>query len=108
MKNPTVVPASTVLRMATIEGAKTLGMENEIGSLKEGKKADIVILKIEGTGPLNPENVVEQLVLRGTGSDVTDVFVDGGHVVKNGNLESVDEKEAYNSMKCEAERLWKQ
>lgn len=76
-------PVQKLLDMATIDGAKVLGMEKEIGSLEERKKADIIAVEIaENHWPLTKENIVSHLVYATTGKDVCDVVVDGKVVVK--------------------------
>jgi 5-methylthioadenosine/S-adenosylhomocysteine deaminase len=98
-RNGTSHPAWKVMRMATIEGARTLGMGNIIGSLKPGKKADIIIIDL--TYPnLSPimdwpiRNIVPNLVYAGRGNEVEMVIIDGEVIVEDHNILTVDEKEA--------------
>lgn len=89
----TVMPASEILRLATIEGAKAIGMENEIGSLEVGKKADIVIVDIHkphNTPLLDP---VSTLVYSSSGTDVHTVIVNGEVLVEEGKLTKIDEND---------------
>ncbi|EED13590.1 guanine deaminase, putative [Talaromyces stipitatus ATCC 10500] len=96
-----LVPAETALEMATINGAKALGLENDIGSLEVGKKADLVILDPYGRGnigvaPWNPDDddgedfngvtSVTTVVHGCTGRDVYITVVNGRIVVRNGQL----------------------
>lgn len=84
-----ILPAPEVLRMATIDGAKLLGCDDEIGSLEIGKKADIItvdlwqphLLPIEPSTEHDP--VIWNLIYSARASDVTNVWVDGRHIVKN-------------------------
>lgn len=81
--------------MATINGAKCFGLENEYGTIEAGKKADFILIETKAPHmqPLlmgERETVTSALVYNATGRDVTDVFVDGRHVVKNGKLQTVD------------------
>ncbi len=92
----TVLPAEQVIRMGTINGAKALGMEKEMGSLEAGKKADIVLIdlrKLHMSPVLFGEffNIVSNIVYAAQGSDVDTVIVDGNIVVKGGVLQNVDE-----------------
>jgi len=94
----TLLPANQILQMATINGAKALGMQNEIGSLAEGKKADITILDLDKphlTPLLTGEfaNIVPNIVFAAQGSDVETVLIDGRIVLKNHNLQTVNEEE---------------
>jgi len=80
------LPAETVLRMATLNGAKALGLEHEIGSLEAGKAADVIAVDMSGieTEPLY--HPISQLVYA-TGRDrVTDVWVAGRHLLKDREL----------------------
>lgn len=74
----TVADAQTVLDMATVNGARCLGAADHIGSIEEGKRADIITLDpgIHCT-PLEKERVVSHLVYSANGNDVRDVIVDG-------------------------------
>ena len=69
---PTSMPAETVFAMATLGGAKALGLENEIGSLEPGKKADVAIVDLDSwhTRPLSEAEVYSQLVYQAKASDV--------------------------------------
>ena len=98
-----ILPATTVLEMATINGAKALGLENEIGSLEAGKKADFVVVDpsslAAGATPFDATKVLEggmepvsALVHSCTGRDVDMVVVNGKVLVKGGELLGVDEK----------------
>jgi len=100
-QNASVLPAEQVLEMATINGAKALGLEKEIGSLEVGKKADFVVVNAKGlhAAPYNPlqlkaggVNPVTTLVHSCGGSDVDMVVVDGVVVVEKGVLLIGDEK----------------
>lgn len=88
LKNPRFLPAEKALRMATIDGAKALGMEKEIGSLEVGKRADIITLDTNRAVmiPLldeRPASLYSQVVYAASGSNVCDVFVDGECLMKN-------------------------
>ena len=95
--DPTVMPAQTVLEMATIGGARVLGMEKEIGSLEVGKKADIIVLDLNRPHLQPVFNIVSHLVYSATGADVRDVIIDGKLVMENRKLLTLDEKEILNS-----------
>ena len=75
--DPTIVNAQTVLDMATINGAKALGMEKEIGSLEKGKKADLSIIDFEKSHLIPHHNLVSHLVYSAQGSDVETVIING-------------------------------
>ncbi|KAF7516082.1 hypothetical protein PCG10_002481 [Penicillium crustosum] len=92
-QDPTVVPAESVLEMATINGAKALGLDNQIGSLEIGKKADFVAIDVRGIHTQPWFNPVSAVVYTTIGRDVDVVVVNGKVVVKNGELMTMDEKE---------------
>ncbi len=92
-KNTSWMPPGKVLEMATIDAAKALGMEREIGSIEKGKKADIVI--IDGNKPhLRPlHTIIDKIVSYANGGDVDTVFIDGKILLKNKEVLPVNEKE---------------
>lgn len=91
--DPTVVSAHEVLRMATRGGAKALGLEDEIGQIKEGMRADIIL--VDGRKPhLTPRHNVEaNLVYSASAADVTETIVNGQLLMENRKLLTVDEEE---------------
>ncbi len=109
-KNPAVFPAGKVLRMATIEAARAIGLGSEIGSIEPGKKADL--LMIDMTQPcLSPvimqpvRNVVPNLVYSAKGSEVELVMVDGRVLVEDFKVLSVDEKQVVRDAQEAVERV---
>lgn len=89
--------APDTLRMATIEGAKLLGLEQDLGSLEVGKKADVVLVDLAQPNLMpivwddNDPNVLWNLVYSARGSNVHTVFVDGERVIQAGRSTKVDE-----------------
>jgi 5-methylthioadenosine/S-adenosylhomocysteine deaminase len=96
------------LRIATIGGARALGMENEIGSLEVGKKADIILLDVTTPwcNPIRTENLVTNIVFNANGSDVTDVFVDGRPIMEDRELKTVDKRAILQEAQERADRIW--
>ena len=101
-RNAKIMSAEDVLEMATIKGAKALGLEEEIGSLEVGKKADFVIIDPSALhcGPFDAEQILEggldpvtTVVFSCSGADVEKVVVDGELLVDNGQLTRCDEKQ---------------
>ncbi len=90
--DPTVMPAQTVLQMATLGGAGVLGREKEIGSLEVGKKADIITLDMNRPHLQPVYNLVSHLVYAVTGADVRDVIIDGKVVMRDRRLLTLDEE----------------
>ncbi|KAF7588118.1 hypothetical protein BBP40_006151 [Aspergillus hancockii] len=91
--DPTAVPAESVLEMATINGARALGLDNRIGSLKIGKKADFVAIDTRRIHLQPWFNPVSAVVYTATGRDVDVVVVDGKVLVRGGELVTMDEEE---------------
>lgn len=89
--DPTAIPAESVLEMATINGAKALGLDDRIGSLEIGKKADFVAIDVRGIHSQPWYNAVSAIVYTATGRDVDVVVVDGCMLVKDGELLTIDE-----------------
>ena len=84
-------PIETALKALTIEGAKVLGMEDEIGSLEVGKQADFLVIQPRGKIHLQPqENMLSHLVYAVKSSDVDDVYIAGEQVVRAGKVLTVD------------------
>ena len=84
-------PIETALKALTIEGAKVLGMEDEIGSLEVGKQADFLVIQPQGKIHLQPqENMLSHLVYAVKSSDVNDVYIAGQQVVKDGQVSTVN------------------
>jgi 5-methylthioadenosine/S-adenosylhomocysteine deaminase len=89
--DPTVLNADEVYNMVTIDGAKSLGLENQIGSIEVGKKADIVLVDIQ-TPQLTPfRNPKSHLVYSANGGNVDTVICNGEVLMKNRELLSLDE-----------------
>jgi 5-methylthioadenosine/S-adenosylhomocysteine deaminase len=89
--DPRVLPAASVLEMATIGGARALGMEKEIGSLEVGKVADVIAVRIDRPRAVPIYDPVSQLVYALKGSDVRDVMVNGKPVVRDSRILTLNE-----------------
>ena len=94
--NPQALPATQALEMATIIGARALGMDKEIGSLKVGKKADLIVVRTRTPHAQPVFNPVSQLVYALKASDVSDVVINGKTVVRNGRSLTLDSNEILN------------
>lgn len=105
-RDPSVVTANQALEMATINGAKSLGLQKDIGSLEVGKKADLIVLSPKFSVPINPENVVPYIVNYAVGNDVDMVMVNGNIVVDKKELKTVDEQAVVDETRKAAEALW--
>ncbi|HEX8722287.1 MAG TPA: 5'-deoxyadenosine deaminase [Pyrinomonadaceae bacterium] len=87
------LPASAVLWMATLGGARALGLEAEVGSLEPGKRADITVLELGRLHTTPRPEVVSTVVYAAEARDVRDVLIDGRVVLRGGELTTLDERE---------------
>jgi cytosine/adenosine deaminase-related metal-dependent hydrolase len=92
--SPTIMNAKTVFRLATIDGARVLGLEKQIGSIEIGKKADLVLLDLNlpETIPYNQEDIYPTIVYSANPNNVATVLVDGEILMENRILKTLDEK----------------
>jgi len=101
----TALPAESALRMATINGAKALGLDERIGTLEVGKVADIVAIRLDDIESMPFFNLFSQLVYA-TGRDkVTDVWIAGRHVLKDRQLTTIDEQRLKRKVKTWNRRI---
>ena len=87
------IPATQALRMATINGAKALGLDQTIGSLEPGKAADIAAIDLSGIDNQPYYNPVSQIVYASNRDKVSDVWVAGKHLLKDRQLTTLDESD---------------
>jgi 5-methylthioadenosine/S-adenosylhomocysteine deaminase len=99
--DPTAAPARAVLEMATLGGARALGMEDRLGSLEVGKRADIVVVGLEAPRLHPMFDPVSHLVYAAKGADVRHVVVEGRVVVRDRKVLTLDEA----AVIAEADRL---
>ncbi|GGK35111.1 N-ethylammeline chlorohydrolase [Caldalkalibacillus thermarum] len=108
--DPRVFPAWRALRLATIESAKAIGLDHEIGSLRKGKKADLIVINLQEPN-LSPvilepvRNLVPNLVYAARGHEVETVIIDGRVIMENRVLLTVDEKQALAEAQEAANRI---
>ena len=99
--DPTVAPAPAVLEMATLGGARALGMEDRIGSLEPGKRADLVVVGLDEPRLHPLYDPVSHLVYVAKGADVRHVIVEGRVIMRDRRVLTLDEK----AVVAEADRL---
>jgi 5-methylthioadenosine/S-adenosylhomocysteine deaminase len=104
-KDPRVLPAGKALEMCTIDGAKALGMEKDIGSLETGKKADVILVDLARPHMYPLHMPVFRLVHFANGNDVATVIVDGRVLMENGRVKSVREAKVLETAQAEAELM---
>jgi cytosine/adenosine deaminase-related metal-dependent hydrolase len=101
----TAMPAKRVLRLATIDGARALGLDALVGSLEAGKRADIAVVRMDRVHAEPAGDVFSRLVYACNARDVDHVLIDGVHVVKGGEHQLVDVERAIVGARAAARRL---
>jgi 5-methylthioadenosine/S-adenosylhomocysteine deaminase len=89
-KDPRALPARAVVAMATIMGAKALGLDKEIGSLEAGKRADLISIRLDRPHAVPMYDVFSQLAYALKSSDVSDVVINGRVVVRDSKCLTID------------------
>ena len=100
-----VLTAARVLRMATRDGARALGLEDEVGSIEEGKRADLTVVDLERLHTTPRPDVVSTVVYAAEASDVRDVLIDGRVVMRDRQLATLDEREVIAEARSQYELL---
>jgi 5-methylthioadenosine/S-adenosylhomocysteine deaminase len=103
--DPTVLPASQVLRMATIESAKLLKIDTEVGTLEVGKKADIILIDMNKPHLLPINNVDSAIAYCVNGADVDTTIVNGEVLMRHRKLLTLDEEELFKQVSVRAKRI---
>jgi 5-methylthioadenosine/S-adenosylhomocysteine deaminase len=90
--DPQALPANAALDMATIRGARALGMEKEIGSIESGKRADLIVVRISQPNAVPLYDPISQIVYALKASDVRDVMVNGKPVVRDAKILTLNQQ----------------
>jgi 5-methylthioadenosine/S-adenosylhomocysteine deaminase len=101
----TTLPAKRAFELATIGGARALGMENEVGTLEVGKRADVVVVRIDGPHVEPGGDAYSRLVYGCTARDVTHVMIDGRLVVDAGEHRFLDRATVLDRARAEVKKL---
>ena len=99
------VDAADVLKMATVNGAKAIGREGELGVIREGALADLILIDLKQPQFIPANSILSGLVYSSNGSEVDTVIVDGKVLMQNRRLTSIDEEEVYEACRKLAARL---
>ncbi len=91
-QDPTVLSAPTTLKMATIDGARALGLQKLLGSLETGKKADIILIDLKKPHLIPNHNPSANIVYSASGSDVDTVIVNGKILMENREVKTLNEQ----------------
>jgi 5-methylthioadenosine/S-adenosylhomocysteine deaminase len=101
----TTLPARDAFRLATIDGARALGIDGEVGSLERGKRADVVVVRLDGPHVEPGGDPYSRLVYGCTSRDVIHVFVDGEHVVRAGEHLRLERDAVLSRARTQARKL---
>jgi 5-methylthioadenosine/S-adenosylhomocysteine deaminase len=99
-------PARTCLEMATREGARALGLGDQIGTIEVGKKADLTLFRVDSARMTPLHDPERTLIYAGRGSDVETVIVDGTVVLEGGELTLADEERVLREARERTARLF--
>jgi 5-methylthioadenosine/S-adenosylhomocysteine deaminase len=102
---PEVLPAARVLRLATIDGARAMGLDKEIGSLEQGKRADVILVKLDQLHSSPQRDVVSTLVYSAQPADVRTTIIDGRVLMRDGELLTLNEATVVEEANREASAL---
>lgn len=103
--DPRGFTAWDALEIATIGGARALGLENQIGSLEVGKKADIIIINFKTPSVKPVTNPLSLIIYSATGLDIRDVIIDGRVIVRDKKVLTLDEDRIYKEAEERKERI---
>lgn len=101
-----ILSAHRALGLATLESARALNLDNDVGSLAVGKRADVVVVRTKKAHLMPWRNACQNLAYYANGGDVQTVIVDGNIVVQDGEIKTVDEEETIAKAQEAAEQLW--
>ncbi len=102
----TVLPSMEILEMATLNGARAVGLEKEIGSLEKGKKADLILLDLKKPHLVPVIDAAADIVHYGISSDVDTVIVGGRILMEGREVKTLNETEVMQQAQRTTERLW--
>jgi cytosine/adenosine deaminase-related metal-dependent hydrolase len=95
-----------MLELATIKGAEIFGLEEEVGSIEKGKKADIITINAKDPHISPTADLLSSLVLYANGNDVNDVIVDGKILKRNGEIAFDEWREVITNAQNISSQMW--
>jgi 5-methylthioadenosine/S-adenosylhomocysteine deaminase len=103
--DPRAIPAPVALEMATIEGARAMGMEKEIGSLEAGKRADLIVVSMASARQTPMYDPVSHLVYVTRGDDVRTTIVNGRVLMRDRNVLTLDRRQVLADARLFADKV---
>ncbi len=104
-KDATILPSKTIIKMATVNGARMQG-RFDCGVIKEGFKADIIAIDFNKPHLIPNINYLDSIIYSAQGSDVCMTMIDGNIVYENGDFKTIDAKQTYEEVRKITERLY--
>jgi 5-methylthioadenosine/S-adenosylhomocysteine deaminase len=104
-QDATIITAEKVLEMATIDGARAVGLDSEIGSIEAGKKADIIVIDFNNAFMTPIHHPVSAIVYSALGNEVSSVMIDGRFVMRDGVVMGVNEAAVRKQAQAHADDL---
>jgi 5-methylthioadenosine/S-adenosylhomocysteine deaminase len=104
-QDATIITAEKVMEMATIDGARAVGLEAEIGSIEIGKKADLIVIDYDNAFMTPIHHPVSAIVYSALGNEVSSVMIDGRFVMRDGVVTAVNEMAARRQAQISADAL---
>jgi cytosine/adenosine deaminase-related metal-dependent hydrolase len=105
-QDPKMIPEGKSLRLATIDAARVLQLDNQIGSIEKGKKADIIVLNTNKAHFTPFKSLPQLLVYYASGQDVIHTVIDGRVLMENHTFTSVDEKQVIKFARREIDKAF--
>lgn len=102
---PTAMPAKRVLRMATIDGARVLGIDDQVGSIELGKRADLSMMRLNRLHNGVAGDLESRIVYASFPENVDSVWVDGRPLMRGGVLTTLDEAKVFDTAKSQLKAL---
>jgi 5-methylthioadenosine/S-adenosylhomocysteine deaminase len=103
--DPAIIEAHAILQMATVNGAKILGIDNQVGRIEKGKKADIILINVNQPHLVPHHDMVSLLVYSAFGQDVDTTIVNGKILMKHRQLLTIDEEKVLYEAQRRAKRI---
>ena len=103
--DPQCVGAKEIFKMATVNGAKALGLDDITGTIEKGKRADLAILRLDVPSMFPNNNPIAALCYSANGSETDTVIIDGKIVMEHGEMKTIDEERVYHEIKRICDRI---
>ena len=100
-----IITAREILEMATINGAKALGLDDKIGSVKVGKDADLILIDLANVNHTPTNNILSSLIYSSYEKDIKCTIVNGNIVAKDGKIQNLNQETISNDILKASQRI---